>query len=297
MKRGWMLFFGLMVLIFSAACGADDNQGDSGNEGAEETMKEEETNSENEEESHDVIKKAVNDLALHSEIKPENNKVHFQFSLENQGDEAYELGFTSGQKYEIVVKNDADEEVYRFSEGQMFTQALETKTLEPGDSLSFEEVWLDGVEPGDYNAAISIEANSVNSQTLESKPFQVSKAFIVEGDNPSTQGDDASEAPAEGEAFRNIEVSGENGSYVITGEAKVFEGSFIYNVEDGHNMLIENTTHEVGEAAPSWSSFELELDMTEDQLPEYGTLTLTLFEIDPKSGNPANVNYIPLEQF
>ncbi|GGC74387.1 hypothetical protein GCM10007216_01240 [Thalassobacillus devorans] len=294
MKRGWMLFFGLMVLLFATACGADDNQGDSGDEGAEETMKEEETSSENEETEEDVIKKAVNDLAMHSEIKAENDRVTFQFSLENQGDEAYELGFTSGQKYEIVVKNDSDEEVYRFSEGQMFTQALETKTLEPGDSMSFEEEWSDGVEPGDYNAAISIEANSVNSQTLESKPFQETKAFTVEGDKPS--GDD-SDGPAEGEAFRNVEVSGKNGSYVITGEAKLFEGSFIYNVEDGHNMLIENTTHEVDEAAPSWSSFELEIDIAEDQLPENGTLTLTLFEIDPKSGNPTNVNYIPLEQF
>ncbi|SDZ74296.1 Immunoglobulin-like domain of spore germination [Thalassobacillus cyri] len=295
MKRGWMLLIGLMVMLLVAACGAKESQGDSGDEGAEDVMKEEETSSN---EGQNTVQEAVSQLAVDATITPESDKVTFSFSMENQGDKAYDLGFSSGQKYEIVVKNEEGEEVYRYSEGQMFTQALETKTIEPGESISFEEVWSADIKPGEYDAAISIEVNSINEQSLEAKPFKVTKAFTVEGKQTTEEQEgNSGDSVAEGEAFRNIEVSGEKGSYVVTGEAKVFEGSFVYNVEDGHNMLIENTTHQVDEGAPSWSSFKLEIEISQEELPQFGSLTLTMFEIDPKTGNPTNVNYIPLEQF
>ncbi|WP_051353045.1 BsuPI-related putative proteinase inhibitor [Thalassobacillus devorans] len=295
MKRGWILLTGLIVMLFVAACGAEESQGNSGDEGAEKVMNEEETSSN---EGQDAVQEAVGKLAVDATVTPESDKVTFSFSMENQGDKRYDLGFSSGQKYEIVVKNGEGEEVYRYSKGQMFTQALETKTIAPGESISFEEVWSKGVKPGDYDVAISIEVHSINGKSLEAKPFKVTKAFTVEGKQTTEQqGKNPEDFIMDGEAFRNLEVSGENGSYVVTGEARVFEGSFVYNVEDGHNMLIENTTHQVEEGAPSWSSFKLEIELNKDEIPESGSLTLTLFEIDPKTGNPTNVNYIPLEQF
>ncbi|MCA1011306.1 BsuPI-related putative proteinase inhibitor [Halobacillus halophilus] len=105
------------------------------------------------------------------------------------------------------------------------------------------------------------------------------------------------EVKTEGEAFRNVTVSGENGTYTIEGEARVHEGSFVYTVEDGHYVLVEPTSVQVAEGAPAWSSFEVEIDIPEKDLPGFGSLTLTIFEESAEDGSPVHVNNLLLEKF
>jgi len=44
----------------------------------------------------------------------------------------------------------------------------------------------------------------------------------------------------ENQAFRNIRVSGNEGIYTITGEARVFEGTVQYEVSDGHFVFAKD---------------------------------------------------------
>lgn len=97
-------------------------------------------------------------------------------------------------------------------------------------------------------------------------------------------------------AFRNVTVTGSNGSYTVTGEARVFEATMQYRVEDGHNYLLEGT-HTVDEGAPSWSAFTLNITIPQADLPANGTLTLELFEYSAKDGNPTNEWVVPLDSF
>lgn len=100
----------------------------------------------------------------------------------------------------------------------------------------------------------------------------------------------------ENTAFRNIEVTGTNGSYVVTGEARVYEAMMQYAVSDGHNYLIEDS-HMVEEGGPAWSPFTLNLALESDQLPLNGTLTLELFEYSAKDGEIIHMLVVPLESF
>lgn len=97
-------------------------------------------------------------------------------------------------------------------------------------------------------------------------------------------------------AFRHIQVSGSNGHYRVTGEARVFEATMNYAVGDGHRYLIEDF-HTVSEGAPAWSKFELNLDIPAAQVPQNGALVLELFEYSAKDGSRINNLDILLETF
>lgn len=118
------------------------------------------------------------------------------------------------------------------------------------------------------------------------------------GSNPTNQAGDVKDEDEENsDAFRNIEVSGDNGEYVVTGEARVFEGVFYYTVEDGHNNLVEETNITVDKGAPAWEPFELKLSLPEDQLPLNGTLTLNLYERSAKDNTVINKYFVKLDEF
>lgn len=61
------------------------------------------------------------------------------------------LSFSSGQLYEIVLLNQSNEEVYRYSDGRMFTMAVTEQLFEPDESKKFQEaVPLENLEAGTY---------------------------------------------------------------------------------------------------------------------------------------------------
>jgi hypothetical protein len=52
-----------------------------------------------------------------------------------------ELAFASGQTHDFVVLDSAGRELWRWSSDRMFTQALQSKLLDPRETVSFEERW------------------------------------------------------------------------------------------------------------------------------------------------------------
>lgn len=78
--------------------------------------------------------------------------------------------------------------------------------------------------------------------------------------------------------FRDIAVSGKRGVYTVTGQANVTKGEFFYTVEDGHNEFISETLVKVSTNYPNWISFELDISIPVEKMPENGTLILNLYE-------------------
>ena len=85
------------------------------------------------------------------------------------------------------------------------------------------------------------------------------------------------------ERFRNVTVDKINGdTFRVKGEGQIFEASFSWIVEDGHNELKEG--HEMTDAgAPEWGKFDFTLDVAKNK--ENSTLTLILFEISANDGS------------
>ena len=85
------------------------------------------------------------------------------------------------------------------------------------------------------------------------------------------------------ERFRNVEVETiAEKTFRITGEAQVFEATFSWVIEDGHNELKKG--HETTSAgAPEWGKFEFTVEAEKQR--ENSTLHLILFEASAKDGS------------
>lgn len=101
------------------------------------------------------------------EIK--DDQVVFDFELMSHYTEAKELMFGSGQQFELVITDENDEEVYRYSDDKFFTLALIYKTIEPGESLKWQDTWDmtnkegEKLTSGNYKAEITIIAAEPDS--------------------------------------------------------------------------------------------------------------------------------------
>lgn len=92
------------------------------------------------------------DLVASLEAKVTSSSVRFVFHVTNSGDTPVELTFPSSQRYDFIVETPSGEEVWRWSEGMGFLQALSQDTLPPGESWDMEAVWDPGERMGEYVA-------------------------------------------------------------------------------------------------------------------------------------------------
>lgn len=84
--------------------------------------------------------------------------VTFEFIVTNGAAAPEELSFRSGHTADFAVF-DGEDERWRWSEGRMFTQALQSATLEPGESVTYAGTW-DDPSPGDYTAVATLAAEN-----------------------------------------------------------------------------------------------------------------------------------------
>lgn len=81
-----------------------------------------------------------------------------------------EVRFPSGQTHEFIVLDERDREVWRWSEGRLFTQALRTRQLKRGDALRYSATW-DTAAPGRYRVVASLNAPEY--------PTAIEREFVV----------------------------------------------------------------------------------------------------------------------
>jgi len=147
----WIIFLTIGVLSLLTGCASERN-GD-----AEEMNQEVEV--------QEVMSK---ELEVDFQVIPLSKETQFLISLTNRSDQLKKLEFHSGQKYEIIVTNDKGEEVFIYSKGKMFSQALETALLKSGENMEWEETWKhDSLPPGQYKAKVSILSHKSDNLSLE----------------------------------------------------------------------------------------------------------------------------------
>jgi len=275
----------VMAMLFVAAGCSGTNEAN----GKEDTNSSDNTNKNKDETNEEVnLEQLLQQLEMTADVQADADKVDFNFQMKNTGEEAVELTFPSGQQYEVIVKNAEGEEVYRYSKGKAFTEALVNKEIKPGEALSWKTSWNykqddERVEAGTYTAEITLLPAKINKQTIDAQPFQLTQNF---------------EVPSGEQTFRNVKVTeNDDGNYTVTGEARAFEASFAYNVEDGHNLLVPEQNVTASTGAPNWGTFEFDVNIAKDKLPSNGTLTLTLYTKSAKDGSVENVKFVKLDSF
>ena len=94
-------------------------------------------------------------LAAVLEVKVQNG-VQFALRVTNNTPAKLELLFPSGQTHDFVVVDSAGREVWRWSEGRMFTQVLQNRVLDTNGILAIDAAWHSRVPPGRYIAIASL---------------------------------------------------------------------------------------------------------------------------------------------
>jgi Intracellular proteinase inhibitor len=86
--------------------------------------------------------------------------VHLAFHVTNATSKLLELRFDNGQTHDFSVLDSLGREVWRWSAGRMFTQALQAKALAAGQTLSFEDRWDAAERHGRFTAVATLASGN-----------------------------------------------------------------------------------------------------------------------------------------
>jgi hypothetical protein len=105
------------------------------------------------------------------EVLKVDGKIKLSFYLQNVSGKEQQISYGSGQKYDIFIYNEQNEEIYKWSINKAFTQALIVRNFIIDDKLNFNEEWNlndnkgNLVPPGKYTIEVKIMIN-LESETI-----------------------------------------------------------------------------------------------------------------------------------
>lgn len=217
------------------------------------------------------------------EVKAEEGDggVEIELTASNNTPDELILEFPSSQFFDYKIMNDTGKEVYRYSDNKAFLQAVQRIALKSGEQKVWQSKWdlssSDGqkIPPGEYLVEAFLQVKQVNGKPVEERIVETVK-LTIEEQNPS---------------FKNVKMVSSGNSYCVRGQAKVSAGSFYYTVEDGHNILKEETMVKVNKESPNWSEFEFSFELGRDEIAKNRPVLLKLYERDLEDGTIYH-NYI-----
>lgn len=95
----------------------------------------------------------------------DNGSLKFALRVVNNTKKMVEIHFPDGQTHDFVVSDSTGKEVWRWSEGRMFTQAMRSKTLKGKDGTVFEETWETKGQHGSFTAVAILKSENFPVET------------------------------------------------------------------------------------------------------------------------------------
>lgn len=111
-------------------------------------------------------------------VRASDTEVRMALHVSNNSRKSVELTFPSGQTYDFVVLDSVGRELWRWSEGRLFTQALRNKLLSSGESLDYEASWDGNLLPPGRYAARAVLA-SENYPIVQQVTFSVTRTTVA----------------------------------------------------------------------------------------------------------------------
>jgi hypothetical protein len=100
-----------------------------------------------------------------------DDEVRMAYEVTNTAGKQLEVRFPDGRTHDFVILDSLEREVWRWSEGRMFTQSLRNELLSDGDKLSYENEHPAAALHGRYT--VVAELPSVNY------PMETRAQFVV----------------------------------------------------------------------------------------------------------------------
>lgn len=92
--------------------------------------------------------------------KSDAQSVTLTLNITNASDKRVELTFPSGQTHDFVVLDSTGTVVWKWSEGRLFTQAMQNKLLTSKESAKFEEKWNAEKVQGRFTAVATLRSSN-----------------------------------------------------------------------------------------------------------------------------------------
>lgn len=94
--------------------------------------------------------------------------VELRLHVTNGTGKRVELTFPSGQTHDFYILDSSGREVWRWSNGRMFTQAVQKSLVNVGETLSFNDRWEGPLAGGNYTAvAVLLSSSHPTEQRVE----------------------------------------------------------------------------------------------------------------------------------
>ena len=99
--------------------------------------------------------------------RPKNDaeKLRFTLNVKNNTTKMLEIRFPDGQTHDFYVKDFAGKEIWRWSQGRMFTSAMKSETLKGKGETAFEESWNTEGQHGSFTAVAILKSNNFPVET------------------------------------------------------------------------------------------------------------------------------------
>ncbi|WP_194270838.1 BsuPI-related putative proteinase inhibitor [Fictibacillus phosphorivorans] len=222
-------------------------------------------------------------------IQQRNDGIDVLAVLENHSNHTVTLSFNSSKMFDVAITDSSNKEVFRHSKGVNYEKKQEDVHIKAGASHIWKTKWklsAANKKAGIYRVNATFLPDEISPGSLRTESLSVEEVLTLHGGSEETKNN----------SFRNIHFSGKDGTYKVSGEARVFEGSFVYSVSDGHNIFIEKN-EQIVEGGPDWAPFSFEVHIRTEDLPINGTLMLELFYYSPKNGEKSDTLAVPLQSF
>jgi hypothetical protein len=95
--------------------------------------------------------------------------VEFALTVTNNAKRSMELRFADGRTHDFAVLDQQGRVVWRWSNGRMFTSAMQTKLMKSGNSVRYHTRWDPPVARGNYVAVATLR--STNHPVSAQVPF------------------------------------------------------------------------------------------------------------------------------
>ena len=94
------------------------------------------------------------------DVNVEKHSLRFALNLRNESKKNVELAFPNGQQYDFTVLDSAGREVMRWGTGRMFTQSVQNRQLDGGDTMRIEESMKAALPSGRYIAVATLRSSN-----------------------------------------------------------------------------------------------------------------------------------------
>jgi hypothetical protein len=97
-------------------------------------------------------------------VQVERNTLRFGLDVSNVSKKSVELTFPDGQTHDFAVLDSVGREVYRWSTTRMFTQSVQNRTIEGGETLRIAEQASPSLPQGSYVAVATLRSTNFPMQ-------------------------------------------------------------------------------------------------------------------------------------